>query len=303
MTITNIAVIGGGTLGQGLANIFASYGYDVILIEKTEASLESSLKSIEDELDYEISRWRITEAEKKSTLSRIKGSIDINRVKDCDLLFEAVQEDIETKMAVFTQADGIAKDEAIFITNTATLSVTQLASSVKRRDKVIGTHFLTPVVKVPMVEIIRGVETSKETYKVICEFAKTIEKKPIGVYEYPGFVTPRMFIPLLNEAMYIAMEGISSIADIDEAMKLGFGFDMGPFRLADKIGLDVIHTWMESLFKELGDSKYKPCPMLRKIVRARHYGEKTGRGFYIYDEKGKAIEPIDKGSLYGCNTD
>ncbi|MCC6963108.1 MAG: 3-hydroxybutyryl-CoA dehydrogenase, partial [candidate division Zixibacteria bacterium] len=203
---------------------------------------------------------------------------------------EAIPESIELKRDLLARLDKFCPPETIFITNTATLSISQLASATNRPDRFIGMHFLNPVHKVPMVELVRGLKTSDETYKLAKEFAVKLNKKPILVHEYPGFVTTRIIVPFLNEAMHVLMEGTSTAEEIDNAMKLGFGFNMGPLALADMMGLDEVMAMMENLLKELSEHKYNPCPLLRKMVRAGHLGVKTGQGFFKYDEDGNRIE-------------
>ncbi len=290
MALDKIVVVGAGTMGQGIARTIAETGTEVILNDISEEVLKHSVESLSDSLDREIEKWGITKSEKKAILSRVKASTDINMVKKARIVIEAIPESIELKRDLLARLDKFCPPETIFITNTATLSISQLASATNRPDRFIGMHFLNPVHKVPMVELVRGLKTSDETYKLAQEFAVKLNKKPILVNEYPGFVTTRIIVPFLNEAMHVLMEGTSTAEEIDNAMKLGFGFNMGPLALADMMGLDEVMAMMDNLLKELSEHKYNPCPLLRKMVRAGHLGVKTGQGFFKYDEDGNRIE-------------
>jgi 3-hydroxybutyryl-CoA dehydrogenase len=296
MPIERIVIIGAGTMGQGISRTVAATGTDVILIDLTEEILEHSMRLISESLDREIDKWGITLAEKKAILARIKTSIDINNVKKASMVIEALPEDLTVKERVFSKIDDLCAPETIFVSNTSTLSISEIASYTRRPDKVIGMHFLNPVHKVPLVEIVRGLRTSDETFQIAREFAFKLAKTPVLVHEYPGYVTTRIIVPFLNEAMHVLMEGISTAEEIDDAMKLGFGFNMGPLALADMMGLDEVMSWMENLLNELSEHKYNPCPLLRKMVRAGHLGAKTGRGFFRYDAEGNRIkEATDEG--------
>ncbi len=288
--IEYVAIIGAGVMGQGIAQTIAGAGIDVCIIEKDEEHLEAAKKSLIASMKHEIERWSLTESEMKSILSRIKWTLNIEEVKECDLIIEAVAEDFNLKTGIFKKLDEIAKPETIFISNTSTLSLTKIAEVTKRPDKIIGMHFLNPVPKVPLVELVRAFETSDKTMKIIKGFAERIGKTPVEVYEYPGFVTTRAIVPLLNEAMHILLEGVATAKDIDTAMKLGYDFKMGPLEMADAMGLDEVLAWMEQLWKTLGEPRYRPCPILRKLVRERKLGKKTGIGFYEYDAEGRIIQ-------------
>ena len=288
--IEYVAIIGAGVMGTGIAQTISSAGLDVVIIELDESHLVHAKSQLEESMEREIARWAMTKSEKKSILSRIKWEIDISEIEECDLIIEAIDENLESKKALFKQMDEIAKPETIFISNTSTLSLTKIAEVTSRKDKIIGMHFLNPVPKVPLVELVRGLMTSDKTVEIIKNFASKIGKTPVEVYEYPGFVTTRAIVPLLNEAMYILLEGVASAKDIDTAMKLGYGFSVGPLEMADSMGLDEVLMWMEQLWGTLGEPRYRPCPILRKLVRDKKLGKKTGEGFFRYDSEGKIIE-------------
>ncbi|MDH7606132.1 MAG: 3-hydroxyacyl-CoA dehydrogenase NAD-binding domain-containing protein, partial [Melioribacter sp.] len=228
-----VAIIGGGVMGQGIAHTISAAGLDVVIIEKDEETIEKSRESLKASMEREIARWAMTQSEMKSILSRIKWTTDRNDIPECDLVIEAVDENYELKQKIFKELDAIAKPQTIFISNTSTLSLTKIAEVTNRRDKIIGMHFLNPVPKVPLVELVRALDTSDKTVEIIKKFAARIGKTPVEVYEYPGFVTTRAIVPLLNEAMHILLEGIASAKDIDTAMKLGYNFPMGPLEMAD----------------------------------------------------------------------
>ena len=289
-TIEYVAIVGAGVMGQGIAQTVAAAGIDVIIIEKDEEHLETAKESIKANLRHEIDRWAMTDSEMKSILSRINWNLDLTEVSECDLIIESVTENYHLKRLIFNRLDEIARPETILVSNTSTLSLTTIAEVTTRPDKIIGVHFLNPVPKVPLVEVIKGMDTSDRTVATIKRFAENIGKTAIEVYEYPGFVTTRAIVPLLNEAMHILLEGIASAKDIDTAMKLGYNFQMGPLELADSMGLDEVLVWMEQLWKTLGEPRYRPCPLLRKLVRERKLGKKTHQGFFKYNKDGKIIE-------------
>lgn len=287
--INNAAIIGAGVMGQGIAQTFSSNGIEVLLIERDGDTISHAKANLSESIDREIKRWAITESEKKAILSRIKWSTNLVDAKDYDLIIEAVDEDLDLKIKIFKQIDKIAMKETIFVSNTSTLSLSKIAESTTRPDKIIGMHFLNPVPKVPVVELVKGLETSNETVEIIKHFVQRIGKTAVEVYEYPGFVTTRAIVPLLNEAMYILLEGIATAKDIDTAMKLGYNFQNGPLEMADMMGLDEVLAWMDTLWKTLGEPRYRACPILRKLVREKKLGRKTNEGFYRYDHNGMII--------------
>jgi 3-hydroxybutyryl-CoA dehydrogenase len=240
-------------------------------------------------MDREIKRWAMTKSEKKTILSRITWEINYDKIADRDLIIEAVDEDFDLKVNIFSQLDKKAKKDCIFVSNTSTLSLTQISEKTSRPDKMIGLHFLNPVPKIPVVEVVKCLHTSNDTIAKVKTFVSNIGKTPVEVYEYPGFVTTRAIVPLLNEAMHILMEEVATAKDIDTAMKLGYNFQQGPLEMADSMGLDEVLAWMETLWKTLGEPRYRACPILRKLVRERKLGKKSGEGFYKYDEHGNII--------------
>lgn len=288
-SVKEIAIIGAGVMGQGLAQTFSSAGMDVLLIEKNEKQLKQSKAMLSEYMDREIKRWAMTKSEKKAILSRIVWDTNFDKIADRDLIIEAVDEDFDLKVKIFTDLDKKAKKDCIFVSNTSTLSLTKIAEKTSRPDKTIGLHFLNPVPKIPVVEVVKCLHTSVETVTKVKTFISNIGKTPVEVYEYPGFVTTRAIVPLLNEAMYILLEGVATAKDIDTAMRLGYSFQMGPLEMADSMGLDEVLAWMETLWKTLGEPRYRACPILRKLVREQKLGKKSGEGFYKYDENGNII--------------
>ncbi|HPO55216.1 MAG: 3-hydroxyacyl-CoA dehydrogenase NAD-binding domain-containing protein [Ignavibacteriaceae bacterium] len=287
--INAVAIIGAGVMGQGIAQTIAAAGIEVLIIEKNDEALENAKVSLAESIDREIKRWAMTASEKKAIMARISWTIKFEDAKNSDLIIEAVDEDLELKKHIFRELDKIAKREAIFVSNTSTLSLSKIAEVTKHKQRIIGMHFLNPVPKVPLVELVKAIETSNETVETVRHFAQRLGKTAIEVYEYPGFVTTRAIVPLLNEAMFIYLEGIATAKDIDTAMKLGYNFQHGPLEMADIMGLDEVLAWMDSLWQILGEPRYRACPILRKLVRERKLGRKTGEGFYRYDSNGKII--------------
>lgn len=287
--ISKVAIIGAGVMGQGIAQCVANSGTEVLIVENDIKCIEKAKISLSESIDNEIKRWGMTISEKKAIFARITWATNLDKINNYNLIIEAVPENFDLKVKIFSEIDKIADKESIFISNTSTLSLTKLAETTSRREKVIGLHFLNPVPKVPLVEVVKCLYTSNETVKTVKTFAKNIGKTPVEVYEYPGFVTTRAIVPLLNEAMYILLEGVATERDIDTAMKLGYNFQYGPLEMADMMGLDEVLTWMETLWKTLGEPRYRACPILRKLVRERKLGKKTGEGFYKYDQHGNII--------------
>ena len=282
MDIQTIAIIGAGTMGNGIAHTAARSGFKVILHDIAESFLDRAVSTIAKNLEREVAKGRITANDKNAVLSRISAVTQNSALSEADFVIEAVIEDIETKLRVFEGMDRIARPDVILASNTSSISITKIASKTKRPDKVIGMHFMNPVPVMSLVEVVRGFATSDETYRMTKELAESLGKTAVEVNDYPGFVSNRVLMPMINEAVYCVMEGVGTAEAIDSVMKLGMNHPMGPLALADLIGLDVCLDIMEVLHSGLGDSKYRPCPLLRKIVDAGHLGRKSGRGFYKY---------------------
>ena len=280
--INTIGVIGGGTMGNGIAHVAARSGLKVILHDLAEQFLDRALSTISKNLDREVAKVRITADDKSAALSRITATTQHSKLSEADFVIEAVIEDVNTKSKVFETLDRITRSGVILASNTSSISITKIASKTKRPDKIIGMHFMNPVPMMALVEVVRGLATSDETYKTTKNLAESMGKTAVEVNDFPGFVSNRVLMPMINEAVYCVMEGVGTAEAVDSVMKLGMNHPMGPLALADLIGLDVCLDIMEVLHTGLGDSKYRPCPLLRKMVDAGHLGRKSGRGFYTY---------------------
>jgi 3-hydroxybutyryl-CoA dehydrogenase len=286
----NIAVIGSGTMGNGIAHVFAQYGYTVALIDIAEEPLKKAMSTIEKNLDRQVTKQLITEATRKQSLENIKPftSVEVG-VTNADLVIEAATENADLKLKIFKDLDSFCKPEAILATNTSSISITKIASVTKRPDKVIGMHFMNPVPVMKLVEVIRGYNTSDAVTAAIMQLSKMLEKVPVEVNDYPGFVANRILMPMINEAIYSLYEGVAGVHEIDTVMKLGMAHPMGPLQLADFIGLDVCLSILHVLHDGFGNPKYAPCPLLVNMVQAGHKGVKSGTGFYQYTAGSKEL--------------
>jgi len=284
MAISRAAVIGGGQMGNGIAHVCAAAGLDVVMIDVAQEALDRGLATIEKNLGRQVAKERITEAEMKAALGRISTATSIAEgVKEVDIVIEAVPEKAELKYAIFAELDGAAPDHAILASNTSSISITEIAARTERPEKVIGMHFMNPVPVMKLVEVVRGLATDDETAQATHRLSERLGKTPVEVNDFPGFVSNRVLMPMINEAVFCLMEGVGTAEAIDQVMKLGMAHPMGPLTLADLIGLDTCLNILEVLHRELGDDRYRPCPLLRKYVAAGWLGRKTGRGFHTYD--------------------
>lgn len=288
--MNNITVIGAGTMGNGIAHVFAQNGHNVNLVDRSEDALERAVATIDRNLSRLVTKERLTEEEKASTLGRLNTSTDMSvSVSNADLVVEAATENIELKLQIFKELDAAAPEGCILATNTSSISITKIASATSRPEKVIGMHFMNPVPIMKLVEIIRGYATSDETCNTIVEASKALGKVPVEVNDYPGFVANRILMPMINEAIITLNEGVAGVEEIDTVMKLGMAHPMGPLQLADFIGLDVCLKIMEVLYNGLGNDKYAPCPLLVNMVTAGKLGVKSGEGFYVHTRGSKEL--------------
>jgi len=294
MEIRKIAVFGAGVMGAGIAQDAAAHGLEVVLVDRTEEGLAHARKNIESSLNVELQRWGITGSEKKILLSHIKFTLELKEVGTVDVVIEAIPDDLAAKQDLFAQLEAqfeqLCPGGVIYVSNTAILPITDIGLKMQNKDRLAGMHFLAPVPMIKLVEMVRSVHTSQATVDRVKELARRLGKTPVDVLENPGYITARLVVPLINEAIMLYQEGTASKEDVDTAMRLGFGFNKGPFALADQIGLDVVLGWSEHLFRELGETRYRPQSVVRNLVRRGELGVKSGKGFYNYETHVESVE-------------
>ena len=289
-TIHKIGLIGCGTMGQEIVRIVSQAGMEVIFIDTSDERIKDIFQNIDEQLDAVINRWGLTKSEKKSILSRIKGSVDYKDIHDCNIIIETIHSrrlgtSIVDRQEIFKKVESYVSEDTVIASNVSTLMISDLASVLKHPERAVGLHFIYPANKTKLVEVAKGVKTSDEAYELVLKFAQLIGKSVIKVSESPGNISTRLIVTLINEACETLMEGVASVDSIDETMKMGFGMQFGPFELADQIGLDKMLKWMNNLYEEFGEHKFKPSPILKRLVRANYTGISSGRGFYIYDKE------------------
>jgi 3-hydroxybutyryl-CoA dehydrogenase len=287
-----IAVVGGGMMGRSIATRVSQAGLGVVVREITTERGGQVRELLQSDLDREIERWGLTQSEKKAILARIEFTTDVKKTAGCDLLIETINEDFAAKKELIGELDGVLAPAIPIIINTSTLSISELAQGLAHPERVLGMHFLYPVTTTRVVEVVKGQVTSEDAFQTARRFVRILGKVPIQEYESPGFVTTRVIMPLVNEAAHVVMEGVASAAEVDLAIKLGYEFRHGPLEWADRVGLHRILNWLEHLFHETGDAKFRPCPIIRKLVRAGHTGARVGKGFFTYDSERSRLDRL-----------
>ncbi|MFO7656066.1 MAG: 3-hydroxyacyl-CoA dehydrogenase family protein [Bacteroidales bacterium] len=291
---SKVGIVGCGIVGQNIAQMISSKELEVIFIELSEEKIDQAMEKIENELDHMIDQWGMTPGEKRAILSRIHGFVGYEKLRGCDLVIEAIrsksrEQRVSCRKEVFKNIEKYVSPDAIIATNSTTIAITELSSELENKHRCVSLHFLTTSPGAKMIEVVRGLYTSDEAYDRVCKFVRMLGKDVIPVEESPGLISVRLFVALVNEACEVLMEGVGTKEDIDKTMRIGLGLTLGPFELADKVGLDKVVRWMDNLYHEFGDIKYKASPVIKKLVRALQYGRMSGQGFYKYDGKGKKI--------------
>jgi 3-hydroxybutyryl-CoA dehydrogenase len=286
--LKTVGIIGGGSMGREIIQIISRHGINVVFIDLTQERVESIMKDIDAILDEIINKWGLTQSEKRAILSRIKGTTDYNDIKDCDLVIESINikqrgSSVEARKEVFRKIEAVVSPSTVIASNNSTLMISDLAAALQHPERAVGLNFLTPASSNKIVEVIRGLETNEKSYDFAIRFVKMLDKKPIILHESPGNVSTRLIVTLINEACELLMEGVASVQCIDETMKIGYGLQFGPFELADRVGLDKVLKWMNNLYQEFGSDKFKPSPIIKRLVRANFLGKKVSKGFYKYE--------------------
>lgn len=291
--IHTIGIVGCGRMGQEICRIVCQFGLNAIFLDISEEKVKEIYESIKNQLNEEENQWGLTESDKRAILSRLRGTIDYNDLSDCDLVIESVNtrspgNNLELRKDVFKKIESVVSPETIIATNTSTLMITEIASVLQSPQRAIGLHFMSPATTIKIVEVVKGMETNQQTFEKVCKFAKMIDRKVVVINESPGHISTRLIVTLINEACELLMEGVAPVSAIDNVMKEGYRMQLGPFELADKIGLDKVVKWMDNLYQEYSLHKFKPSPVIKRLVRANYLGRKVGKGFYRYD-KGKIV--------------